>query len=183
MKIRTLLTIAAIAATASACAERVAGLADEERVLLEVEYINFAWTPTYFGFFVDGSGRVFRYDRNGTTYPHQDNTEWTIANLDDKFVPVRNQVMTRPAAEVLALDPLIDLAAGGTLSEPKVVCADAGTLTYRAYRYNADTGRYTAVPLRVEGDFAQENTSQAAQQLIAYIRSLGLMDELLGCDP
>ena len=182
MKMRTLLTTAALAAVTAACAQTT-GLDDAQRVVLEIEYINYAWTPQYFGFFVDASGRVFSYNRNGSAYPHQASTEWTVRDLDDKFVPIRNQVSTRPAAEIQALDATIAAAASGSLSTPKTQCADAGTLTYRAYRWDGAAARYRAVPLRVEGDFAQQNTSQAAQTLIAYIRSLDLMDEMLGCDP
>ena len=64
-----------------------------------------------------------------------------------------------------------------------MMCADAGALTYRVYRYNAGSRTYEPVLLRVEGDYAQQNTSQAAQQLIDYVRSLNLLEELLGCDP
>jgi hypothetical protein len=183
MKIRTLLTAAALAASTAACAQPTTGLDDAQRVVLEIEYINYAWTPQYFGFFVDASGRVFSYNRNGTPYPHQTSADWTVRDLDDKFVPIRNQETTRPAAEIQALDATIEAAASGSLSTPKTQCADAGTLTYRAYRWDGEAARYRAVPLRVEGDFAQQNTSQAAQTLIAYIRSLDLMEEMLGCDP
>ena len=183
MKIHNLLSVIALTAVTAACNTETTDIPAEERVVLEVEYINYAWTPQYFGFFVDASGRAYRYDRNGAPYTKQEATSWSPEELADKFKPAKSLVVTRPASEVTALLPTIDAAASGGLSTPNVACADAGALTYRAYRYNPATGRYTAVPLRVEGDFAQQNTSQAAQQLIAYIRSLQLLEELLGCDP
>lgn len=183
MKTTHIFALLSVALLSAACTESATGVRDSERIVLEIEYINYAWEPTYFGFFVDGTGRIFRYDRNGAAWPDQDAASWSVRELDDKFVPVRNQVDEVPSAEIAALAPVIDAAAAGTLSPVKSECADAGTLTYRAYRYNPDDGRYSAVLLRQEGDHARQNTSQAAQQLIAYIRSLELLEELLGCDP
>lgn len=181
MKTQHILTAFALAATAAACTEPV-GVTEADRVVIEIEYINNAWEPTYFGFFIDGSGRVFEYDRQGQAFENQEFSEFTAAELDEKFAN-RVQVAMRSGTEVFSLIPLIDIAGDGDLSEIKAECADAGSLTYRAYRFDTIRNRYIPVLLRVEGDFAQENTSEAAQELIAYIRSLELMEELLGCDP
>jgi hypothetical protein len=176
--VATVLVVAGVAACSGS-----SGLSEAERVLLEVEYINQATGPTYFGFHVDGSGDVYRYDRNHASWERQDSAAHTPEELSGKYAPVNNLLFTRPRAEVRALIPTIDEAALGTLSEPHSPCADAGTLRYLAYTYDPDAGRYTAVLLRVEGDLAQVNTSAAAQELIAYIRSLALLPELTGCDP
>jgi hypothetical protein len=180
MKIKRLLSITALAGLAG-CSD-VIGLQDQDRVLLEIEYINYAFTPTYFGWFIDASGQVFRYDQEVSDAPNPNIEEWTPDELIEKF-NVFFEVGSRPLSEIAGLDAQIEAAAAGTLSAPKMECADAGTLTYRAFTYDRDDDLYRSVLLRVEGDVARENTSQAAQQLIAYIRSLQLIPELLGCDP
>jgi hypothetical protein len=182
MHTKTMVTILVVIAGAAGCSEP-SGLSEAERVLLDVEYINLAAGTTYFGFHVDGSGNVYRYDRNGTSWERQDSAVHTPSELAGKYVPINNLLFTRPRAEVRELIPTIDEAALGPLSTPHTPCADAGTLKYLAYTYDADAGRYTPVLLRAEGDFAQLNTSAAAQDLIAYIRSLALLPELQGCDP
>lgn len=182
MNIKNLVLTFVIATAGAGCAE-VTGADEADRVYFEIEYINYAWTPTYFGFIVDGAGRVFRYDRNGAPWPYQDSASWTRERLDAKFVPIKRPLDSRPPAEVAAAAAKIDAAAVGQLSPRRIQCADAGTLTYRAFDYDPETARYSSVLLRVEGDIAQQNTSEAAQELIAYIRSLNLLEELLGCDP
>ena len=150
-------------------------------VLLEIELINYAWTPVHFGYVVEADGDVFRYDRQGALWEEQD--VYSPDELDAKFSPNRQLVTTRPATEVNAVASRIADLPARNLSQPKSQCADAGALTYRAYKYNAPLARYIPVLLRVEGDWARQNTSAVAQELISYIRSLALHQEFPGCDP
>lgn len=154
------------------------------KVMLEIEFQNYAFGKQYFGYFVNGLGDVYNYNRNGVPWEFQDSTSWTRETLDQKFVPIKNMLHTRPNSEVTNIQAKIDALVPGQLSQRKHECADAGELTYYAYRYDVEGGRYTErILLRQEGDFAQQNTSPAAQDLIAYIRSLNLVQEMLGCDP
>jgi hypothetical protein len=182
MKTIRLLPILALTALASGCG-LINEIENDTRVLLEIEYINNAQEPTYRGFLIEGSGDIFRYDREGAAFAFQDSSELEPGDLEGKFAPVKALIVTRPPEEITPLLTLIEVAATGDYSEPKLACADTGTLTYRAYEFDTIKGRYIPVVLRIEGDFAVENTSQAAQELIAYIRSLDLMDEIAGCDP
>ena len=183
MKMTRLLPILALGAIASGCG-LINEIENETRVLLEIEYINNAVGPAYHGFVIEGSGDIFRYDRQGAPFAYQDSAEIEPNDLEGKFAPVKSLIVTRPPEEITPLLTLIEVAATqAEYSDPKLACADAGTLTYRAYMFDTIKGRYIPVVLRIEGDFAILNTSQAAQELIAYIRSLDLIDELLGCDP
>jgi hypothetical protein len=182
MKTIRLLPTFALAAFAAGCG-LINEVQNDTRILLEIEYINNAVGPTYSGFVIEGSGDIYRYDRQGAAFAFQDSAELEPADLEGKFAPVKTLVATRPPEEILPLLNLINVAATGDYSEPKQECADAGTLSYRGYEFDTIRGRYNPVLLRSEGDFAVVNTSQAAQELIAYIRSLDLIEELLGCDP
>jgi hypothetical protein len=175
---------AALAAVAlAACNEATAPDADTGSVLLEIEYINYAWVPTYFGFYVDATGDVYSYDRQGTPWQHGEDRTITEEQLIEKLSLKRTLVTTRDSMEVASIANRIAEVNTNQLSAEKIQCADAGALTYRAYKYNPGNRTYQPILLRVEGDLARQNTSQAAQELIAYIRSLDLLEELLGCDP
>ena len=155
----------------------------DSRVLLEIEYINYAWTPTYMGFYLDASGNVYSYNREGAPWEHGERTTVTEEQLLEKFSLKRTLVGNVDSAAVTPVAAKINLVNKAQLSATRAECADAGILTYRAYNYNAGNRTYEPVLLRVEGDFARQNTSTPAQELIAYIRSLGLFTEMLGCDP
>ena len=156
---------------------------DGTRVLLEVEYINNATSPQYYGFYLDDAGNLYHYDRLGVAWDLQDSTTINPPDFSDKFVPIRNFTDRRPQSEVTYVMSRIDDAANGPYSAVKSECNDAGRLTYRAFKQNINPLNYTPVLLLQEGDSAQQNTSQAAQDLIAYIRSLKLLDEISGCGP
>ena len=166
-----------------ACDETTAPDGGAGPVLLEIEYVNYAWTPTWFGFFVDATGDVYSYNRDGTPWPHSEDRVITEADLDEKFSLKRTLISSRDTNEVALVRSRIAQLNQAQVTAEKMQCADAGRLTYRAYRYNAANRTYEPVLLRMEGDVARENTSAAAQDLIAYVRSLDLLEELLGCDP
>jgi len=154
---------------------------DVGSVLLEIEVVNYAWTPTFFGFVVESDGRVFRYDRRGASWEAQD--VYSPDELDRKFGSNRELVTMRPLGEVSNVAEKIRDLPSRNDSQRVGRCADAGALTYHAYKYNSHIERYVPVLLRVEGDWAQLNRQPIAQELIAYIRSLQLVQEFLGCDP
>jgi hypothetical protein len=166
-----------------ACEETTGPGSDGAPALLEIEYINYAWTPTYFGYFVDATGDVYSYDRQGTPWPHGEAREITEEELAEKFSLRRVLLATRDSAEIVDVVANIGQLDESQVTVEKLQCADAGLLTYRAYKYNAGNRTYQPVLLRVEGDVARQNLSPAAQELIAYLRSLELLQELLGCDP
>lgn len=167
----------------AACEETTAPHGDTGAVLLEIEYVNYAWVPTYFGFFVNANGDVYSYNRDGTPWPHSEDRVISEEDLEEKLSLKRTLISTRDTAEMAVLKSRIGQVNEAQVSPERNQCADAGRLTYRAYKYNAGDRTYEPVLLRMEGDVAQQNTSAAAQELIAYVRSLDLLEELLGCDP
>lgn len=173
----------AAAVTVGACEETTAPEPNPSRVLLEIEYINYAWVATYAGFFIDAKGDIYSYDREGAPWPYGERQVLTEQQLNEKFEPKRTLVSSRNGEEVATVATRISQLNPDQLSARKGECADAGVLTYRAYKYNAAARTYEPVLLRAEGDLAQQNTSGAGQELIAYVRSLGLFNEMPGCDP
>jgi hypothetical protein len=183
MKMKWVCAVAVASAALAACNETTAPNAEGTQVLLEIEYVNYAWVPQYFGFYVDDAGDIYSYDRQGTPWQHGEDRTITEEQLNEKLSLRRTLLATRDSVEVAVVANRIAEVNTGQMSQPKAQCADAGALTYRAYKYNPGNRTYQPIVLRVEGDIAQQNTSQAAQQLVAYIRSLDLLEELLGCDP
>ena len=152
-------------------------------VLLEIEYVNYAWVPTFKGFYLDAQGDVYSYDREGAQWPDRDSRVLTEPQLMDKFSLKRELVESLGAAAATTAAAKIPLINQSQLSQPKTQCADAGVLTYRAYTHGPIDGTYVPLLLRAEGDVAQENTSAAARELVAFIRSLELITEMPDCDP
>lgn len=151
--------------------------------VFEVEYVNFAWVPTWRGFAIDTTGAVHRYDLNGRP--------WNPKQLD---YPSREELATKYASNTQPagnVDPAqfeimqarAGRAAAGPISEPTHLCADAGTLTYTAWLYDSEQDAFRRVVLWREGDMAQLNQSSDARALVEWLRSLQLVPPIQGCQP
>jgi hypothetical protein len=178
---RTAVLLAAALVLAS-CKDSAAPAGEIGQVLLEIEYVNYAWTPTFYGFVLEADGNVYSYDRDGQLWENTDNV-LTEAELRAKVATNRMRVGTRDGEEVSMVSARIAEVEPDQLTDAVYRCADAGVLSYRAYRYNRINRSYQPIVLRSQGDLAQQNLSSAAQALIAYVRSLNLQSEFSGCGP
>lgn len=184
MRKRFWLTSALLLAACNNAAEpgtEIVPTAQSGHVLLEIEYVNFAWVPTWLGFYVDTDGNVFSYDRKGVAW--ESDGILTEDQLEEKFSLNRTLVASRDRLEIDALARRITQVVPDQLSQPSSPCADAGILTYRAYHFDPLTRTYRPVLLRAEGDRAQQNLSPAAQELVAFLKSLSLRNSWPDCQP
>lgn len=168
----------------AACDSDSTGLGATGDVLFEIEYVNFAWFPTWQGYYIDSDGSVWSYDRSDKrdSYPPT-KSSYSSQELTEKFSAKRAHVRTLSSSEILEKQALILPAAFGPLSVVQARCADAGVLTYRAYTYDFVRRRYTPVLLYEQGDRAQENRSGQARQLFSWLDSLQLIQRFQGCQP
>ena len=169
---------------AAACGSINEPVARGGTVLFEIEYVNYAWVPTWKGYYIDSGGSVFSYDRSTVKSTYSpDKTEFTHDELMQKLSSNRSHVRELAINDVLGKFDLIVPAARGSLTTPRERCADAGLLTYRAYRYDFSKERFVQVMLYQQGDRAQANLSAEGKQLFEWLDSLKLMTRFGGCEP
>jgi hypothetical protein len=150
--------------------------------VFEVEHVNFAWGARRMGIHVDADGTVWSY--RDTPRPEDDRGEHIpAAVLAAKYAAERTRVAEPGAAEVARRAASIPAAAEGPLGEPANGCADFGTRTYRAFRYDPATDTYRAVLLHQAGDVARANRSPAAAELTAWLRTLDERFAGGACEP
>jgi hypothetical protein len=159
-------------------------ITDRAPVLFEIEYVNYAFVPTWRGFYIDATGTLFSYDRSSErdAFP-PDKAEFTHEELMQKYDPNRSRVRALPTADVQTASVLIPAAASGTLGPSQTRCADAGVLSFRAYIFDHTRQVFRTVVIRYEGDRAQANQSDAARQIFQYLDSLKLVQHINGCEP
>ena len=151
--------------------------------VFEVEYVNFAWVPTWRGFAIDSTGTISRYDLRGQPWQPKDEELPTRAELAAKHHTNAVPVGSVGDAELQAMQERAGPAAAGPLSAPQYGCADAGTVTYSVYLLDAGRGGYRRVVLRREGDIAQLNQSAPGRALADWLRTLQLLPTIDGCQP
>lgn len=179
------LAAAALAASGAACSQVIGGEPLEPgSVLFEVEYVNFAWAPTWYGFHVDRDGNVFRYRLDDPRPTDAADEVFSEAELRAKYDQNRALLRTLPADEVLARYQRVDEAVAGPYTEPRGTCADAGGVRYSAMIHDPSTDSYRRVLLRQTGDVARANLSAAARELFAWLKQIDPeFARISGCDP
>ena len=149
---------------------------------LEIEYVNFAWVPTWQGLVIDSTGTVHRFDLEGARWSADGDAYVSAEALADKWQrnrTVHDGIGSGTFAELAALLG----AADGTLSSPQGGCADAGVITYSGYRYHPGRDAFERIVVRREGDIAQLSTSEAGRALARRLVALALRPTIPDCEP
>jgi hypothetical protein len=181
----TVLAFAAMVISATSCSElTIAPPPAAESPLFEVEYVNYAWAPTWQGFYVDREGRVFSYDLSGSRDAELADSVLTPEQVARKYDHARALVKTLPDGEAARRYEQVGSAQFGPFTEQTFVCADAGGLQYSAWIYRESDGRYHRLLLHLRGDIAQANRASAARELYHWLADVTGTDAPgVGCDP
>jgi hypothetical protein len=155
------------------CGDGPTGTTDdiEQQYLFEVEHINMAWIPRWVGSVIERDGSVYAYDRSEVGWPRTSSTLFAEDELRDKY-SVARRLIGHVDADVLVRQFERIRGVGDDFDETIRLCADAGVLTYRAWRYHSAEGLYEPLTLREEGDVGRRNTSDAAEALAEWLREL-----------
>jgi hypothetical protein len=175
---------AVLGVAAGACSESLSFVAPEDPAapLFEVESRNSAWTPYWAGFYVDGEGRVYEWNRSEARDASLADSVLTPEALARKYSANRKLVKTLGSGEALQHYQLVAAAAAEGLAELKGGCADAGIMKLSAWAYDAQDRRYHRILLHQRGDEATTRRSDAARTLWHWLDQV-TGNEATGCDP
>jgi hypothetical protein len=166
----TALAAAVMVVVASSCSEgQIAAQPAPEGPLFEVEYANYAWTPTWNGFYIDREGRVYSYDLSGLRDSELADSVLTPEQLGRKYDHARALVRTLPHGEATRMYERVGAALRGPFTRQRFACADAGGVRYSAWIYRESDGRYHRLLLHLRGDMAQANRASAARELYHWL--------------
>jgi len=147
-----------------------------QKILFEVEYINYAWGWMHYGRYIDNSGKLYSYSYLNINYEDRWNPQrtgiYTESELFEKFNHSKEFVKQISYNELIQMANLIPAASKGKLSDPVSVMWDAGLLTYKGYLYNGSKNEYIEVILRVSGDDFFENLSPEAKIIADWLMAV-----------
>ena len=142
-----------------------------QRVFFEIHYYNNAWGYSNQAVLIDSLGNVSAYIIAENSEWKQPDSTGNISRSDmNSNVALPHSVVNQVAADSLQYYVnLIDNAAGGKLSEPAYVMADAGIIQNLAYVYNEESDCYKRIMLYQWGDVQIENSTPESQVLKAWL--------------
>jgi hypothetical protein len=166
----------------TACASTTAPSAGPG-TFLEIEFVNFAWVPTWTGVVIDSAGAAYAFDLEGAPWQHAEAEYVTRAALLEKWQQRRAPREPVGSSTLAALAEKAAASEGAPLQPPRYGCNDAGTITYSTWRYDSARGAYRRTVVRREGDMAQVSTSPAGRSLGEQLAGLDFLPRIDGCTP
>lgn len=145
----------------------------EQSYVFEVEYVNHAWGLAWTGLVVDRSGDIYAYDHGHTVWGPSSADVYTETELESKYTHASRYIGRIDQTTVAQQFSRIS-GVGDHFLNSRQACADAGSITYRAFSYDPTSGEYRPLLLREEGDIPKKNVSKAAEELATWLRSLVL---------
>jgi len=142
------------------------------RYVFDVYEENYSWGHTLRGFVIERDGRVRTYDHSDERWmPTQDRSgRLPEADLADKFYGSKVR-LTLAADAVRAKAQLLPAAAHGTITRFNQ-SRDRGRFAYVGYIYDPDRSSYRAVVVGADGDWLENNTAPAAQELLQWLNEV-----------
>jgi len=144
----------------------------DDAILFDVFHINYAWGFACGGYYVDGSGAVHHYDCRAL----EDSARSDYGRVGEILAHrygMEDTVTCHVSAEALSWAiGLAKEAATQPPSEGHQTGYDAGGTSYTAFLYDPDSGEPTAVPLATTGDVSHDPSTDAATQLVDWLKTL-----------
>ena len=145
---------------------------ENQRILFQKEYINYAWGYYHNGWFVDTLGSIYSYsspknwnenDSLGNIYYAQ--IEENLSHTQLSTIKVDLSILTKNAL-------LIEEASTGKIKQTNLVMFDAGATAYYCYKFNPTEKSYHRFLLKQIGDINLNNESEAANNLYIWLNEI-----------
>jgi hypothetical protein len=145
---------------------------ENQHILFQYDYINYAWGYLHTGFFIDNLGNIHTYKNpQNWNYPDED-LILTESQLHE------NLEYCLTTGEKISFDELEKYAGYiknislSKITALKNVAADAGTGEYICYVYSDTTGTYKGSLIKMEGDFTCENLNFYSKRVMAWLKGI-----------
>ncbi len=149
----------------------ITGIPQSQRFYFELEDFNNAWGYVHTGYYIDGQGNLYSYDRSNEPWEFFDHSSFTEGQLSEKYTSSK-LIRSVPQEELLEKYQIALQIGRGKLSESKLTCFDFGHITFWVYVYNKFQGRYYPILIYRAGDYTQRNLSEDATTLFEWIVNL-----------
>ena len=152
---------------------------DLGKILFDCYHVNFAWGYTLKGFYIDGDGKIYTYDRKGDPWlpdsVQKGSHSYPGPDLMSKFSNPKSAGRI-DSSIIKQKSGLIRPASRGEIFRQQQAY-DAGWSGCVAYLFDKHTDTYTAILLGAEGDFLEKNSSREAKSLLLWLRSLQIRND------
>jgi hypothetical protein len=147
-------------------------LNDNQMVLFQYEYINYAWGYQHSGFYIDNDGNVLKYEKpEGWNFSDSENV-LSSARLFENLNKCTVSEKIISSSELTKYSRHIENIASSKVTAPKNVGADMGSIRYYCYRYDKVTDTYKCYLIKMEGDYTCENLNYYSKKVVSWMEEI-----------
>jgi hypothetical protein len=145
---------------------------NNQRIIFQCEYINYAWGYQHVGWIIDSSGSVYCYNNPEVWYYTDSLGLINSTEMDSNLLRTDSICYKIDKVELTSKIALIKKASKGNISEQVNEMFDAGATTFYTYIYDEETKSYKQILLKQTGDWRIDNTSTEAVELYEWLSKL-----------
>jgi len=147
-------------------------LSENQIILFQFDYLNYAWGYQHHGFLIDSEGNILRYENpEGWNFPDSELnlTSAKAAENISKCFPAGKQI---DKDELLKYASYINNIAQSRVTALKNAGADGGTSQYICYQFSENSGTYEGHVVKMEGDFTCENLNYYSKKVTLWMKKI-----------
>lgn len=146
--------------------------AEDQTVLFQYEYINYAWGVHHHGFFIDGEGNILIYNNPGEW--HFPGAELSISDirLEENLSKCITSGMKITQEDLDKYSKYIEYIASSKVTAIKNTGADRGSTRFICYQHDEGSESYKGHIIKMEGDFSCENLNFYSKRVTSWMRSI-----------
>jgi hypothetical protein len=152
-----------------------------QKVIFHFSYDNYAWGHSYYGWYIDNSGNIWRMNKVN----HWWEEEMNVIRNENKIIYYDSDTLNQFYEEcrdtiiaTLNIDSLnyysnlIKPASYGEYSEPTSGGNDIGSIIYGCLYYDKQMNKYRKIILSVDGDWVFKNLNSQAIKIDIWLKNL-----------
>ena len=160
----------------SGCKKNIV-ISENQAILFQVEYLNYAWGYRHHGFIIDNEGTVLTYNNpQDWNFPDK-NFNLSQSQIRENLSKCINSGIKIPVEELKKYASHIKNLSSSKVTALKNVAADAGSLEYICYQFSEETGTYKGCLIKMEGDFTCENLNFYTKKVTDWLKSIADLTE------
>jgi hypothetical protein len=149
-----------------------AGLNNNQHILFQIEYINYAWGYQHSGIIIDNEGKVWSYNN-----PENWNFADDQMSISEEQIEQNLSVSSATGIVISKVDlekysSYIPNIASSKVTALKNVAADAGSTSYICYSYSQTASSYKGTIIKMEGDFSCENLNFFSKKTALWLKEV-----------
>jgi hypothetical protein len=147
-------------------------LSDDQKILFQYSYVNYALGINNQGFIVDNEGNILLYNQPGKWNFPDKNLNLTQAQVAENLSYCTSSGRKVTDAELQKYAGYINNLAASKVTAKKTVAADMGTFNYQCYSYSSGSSLYKAVTIKTLGDFECENLNFYTKKVVEWMNEM-----------